>query len=165
MTDNVRKEFSLDYCQTLLETYGMDTARAYKDCFVLQRKINRLQKKYWIEDWAKFDQEVYNKRFQDRWIVYASEYREYFMAKNDLIRNMKKLRFQTNEEIDEEVEQFEPERWDEEPDEMPNIETKKRKDAEANIELLRQQYLEKFGKPVTNFKKNDAERIKNKLAE
>lgn len=165
MTDNVRKEFSLDYCQTLLETYGMATAQAYRDCFVLQRKINRLQKKFWIEDWAKFDEEVYNKRLQDRWIVVASDYREYFKAKNDLVRNMRKLRFQTNEEIDEGVEEFEPERWDDEPDEMPDIETKKHKGVESDIEQLRQQYLEKFGKPVSNFKKNDIERIKNKLAE
>jgi 2-oxo-4-hydroxy-4-carboxy--5-ureidoimidazoline (OHCU) decarboxylase len=48
---------------------------------------------------------------------------------------------------------------------MPDIETKARKEENTDLEQLRQQYLEKFGKPVTNFKKNDAERIKNKLAE
>lgn len=78
---------------------------------------------------------------------------------------MQKIRFQTDEPIDEAVEQFEPERGDDEPDEMPDIETKAKKEENADIESLRQQYLEKFGKPVTNFKKNDAERIKNKLAE
>lgn len=165
MTENVRKEFSLDYYQTLMETYWYSTAVAYKDLFVLQRKINRLQKKFWIEEWATFDKEVYNDRLTKRWIVYASEYREYFMAKNELIRNMQKIRFQTDEPIDEAVEQFEPERGDNEPDEMPDIETKAKKEENADIEALRQQYLEKFGKPVTNFKKNDAERIKNKLAE
>jgi hypothetical protein len=78
---------------------------------------------------------------------------------------MQKLRFQTNEPIDEAVEQFKPERSEDEPDEMPDIETKARKEETQEIEILRQQYLEKFGKPVTNFKKNDVERIKNKLAE
>jgi uncharacterized protein YnzC (UPF0291/DUF896 family) len=48
---------------------------------------------------------------------------------------------------------------------MPDIETKARKEESTDLEQLRQQYLEKFGKPVTNFKKNDIERIKNKLAE
>ena len=165
MNENVRKEFSLDYYQTLMETYWYSTAVAYKDLFVLQRKINRLQKKFWIEEWAVFDPEVYKKRLQERWIVYASEYREYFLAKNELIRNMQKIRFQTDEPIDEAVEEFEPPRWDDEPDEMPDIETKARKEENTDLEQLRQQYLEKFGKPVTNFKKNDAERIKNKLAE
>ena len=75
------------------------------------------------------------------------------------------VRFNTDEPIDEEVEKFETERGDDEPDEMPNIETKKQKEADTELELLRKQYEEKFGKPVTNFKKNDAERIKNKLAE
>jgi hypothetical protein len=42
--------------------------------------------------------------------VYASEYREYFLAKNELIRNMQKIRFQTDEPIDEAVEEFEPPR-------------------------------------------------------
>lgn len=78
---------------------------------------------------------------------------------------MQKIRFQTDEPIDEAVEEFEPPRWDDEPDEMPDIETKARKEGNTDLEQLRQQYLEKFGKPVTNFKKNDAERIKNKLAE
>ena len=78
---------------------------------------------------------------------------------------MQKLRFQTNEPIDEAVEQFKPERSEDEPDEMPDIETKKHKEEMSDIEELRQKYLEKFGKPVTNFKKNDAEWIKNKLAE
>ena len=165
MTDNVRKEFSLDYYQTLLETYGMNTAVAYKDLFVLQRKINRLQKKFWIEEWTTFDKDVYNKRLNDRWIIYASEYQDYFISKNKLVRNMQKLRFQTNEPIDEAVEQFKPERNEDEPDEMPDIETKKHKEEMSDIEELRQKYLEKFGKPVTNFKKNDAEWIKNKLAE
>lgn len=78
---------------------------------------------------------------------------------------MQKIRFQTDEPIDEAVEEFEPPRWDDEPDEMPDIETKARKEEDTDLEQLREQYKEKFGKPVTNFKKNDAERIKNKLAE
>lgn len=78
---------------------------------------------------------------------------------------MQKIRFQTDEPIDEAVEQFEPERGDNEPDEMPNIETKARKEKDTDLEQLREQYKEKFGKPVTNFKRNDVERIKNKLAE
>lgn len=165
MNENVRKEFSLDYYQTLMETYWFATAIAYKNLFVLQRKINRLQKKFGIEEWATFDKEVYNDRLTKRWIVYASEYREYFLAKNELVRNMQKIRFQTDEPIDEAVEEFEPERGDDEPDEMPDIETKARKEEDTDLEQLREQYKEKFGKPVTNFKKNDVERIKKKLAE
>lgn len=165
MTENVRKEFSLDYYQTLMETYWYSTAVAYKDLFVLQRKINRLQKKFLIEDGAKFDPKSYNTRLTERWIIYAEEYRDYFKSKNELIRKMAIVRFNTDEPIDEEVEKFETERGDDEPDEMPNIETKKQKEEDTELEQLRKQYEEKFGKPVTNFKKNDAERIKNKLAE
>ena len=165
MTENVRKEFSLDYYQTLMETYWYQTAVAYKDLFVLQRKINRLQKKFLIEEGSKFDPNVYNTWLEERWIIYAEEYRDYFKSKNELIRKMAIVRFNTDEPIDEEVEKFETERGDDEPDEMPNIETKKQKEVDTELEQLRKQYEEKFGKPVTNFKKNDAERIKNKLAE
>lgn len=165
MTENVRKEFSLDYYQTLMETYWYQTAVAYKDLFVLQRKINRLQKKFLIEEGSKFDPNVYNTWLEERWIIYAEEYRDYFKSKNELIRKMAIVRFNTDEPIDEEVEKFETERGDDELDEMPDIETKKQKEEDTELEQLRKQYEEKFWKPVTNFKKNDAERIKNKLAE
>lgn len=165
MNENVRKEFSLDYYQTLLETYGMKEAQAYRDMFVLQRKINRLQKKYWIEDGEKFNPEVYKKWLEERWIIYASEYQDYFVSKNKLIKCMWIIRFQTNEPIDEEVEKFKPERWEDEPDEMPDIETKKHKEAELTLEEARAKYEEKFWKKVNNFKKNDLEWILKQLAE
>ncbi len=171
MNENVRKEFSLDYYQTLLETYGRKEATAYRDIFVLQRKINRLQKKYWIADGATFDVEVYNKWLKERWIVYASEYKDYFVSKNLLIKTMDIIRFKTEEQIDTKVEEFEPDRDDDEPDEMPDIETKKRKaeteqkNTDTELEQARAKYEEKFWKKVNNFKKNDLERILNKLAE
>lgn len=160
MTENVRKEFSLDYYQTLMETYWYSTAIAYKDLFVLQRKINRLQKKFGIEEWATFDKEVYNDRLTKRWIVYASEYKEYFLAKNQLIRNMQKIRFQTDEPIDEKVEKFSEEIWDDDLDEMPDTEKRA-----AKLERARAAYEEKFWKKVANGYKNNLERIEKKLAE
>lgn len=171
MNENVRKEFSLDYYQTLLETYGRKEATAYRDIFVLQRKINRLQKKYWIVDNATFDVEEYNKWLKTRWIVYASEYKDYFVSKNLLIKTMEIIRFKTEEKIDEEVEKFEPERWDDEPDEMPDVETKKRKketekkEENAELEQARAKYEEKFWKKVNNFHKNNLKWILEKLAE
>lgn len=160
MTDNVRKEFSLDYYQTLMETYWFATAVAYKDLFVLQRKINRLQKKFWIEDWATFDVEIYNKWLHDRWITVASEYKDYFVAKNQLVKNMNKLRFQTDEPIDKKVEEFNEQIWDDDPDEMPNTEKR-----EAKLERARAAYEEKFWKKVANGYKNNLEWIEKKLAE
>lgn len=165
MNENVRKEFSLDYYQTLMETYGRKEAIAYRDMFVLQRRINFLQKRYNISEWATFDKEVYNQWLKNRWIIYASEYKEYFLAKNKLIRTMEIIRFKTNEPIDEEVEKFEPERWDDEPDEMPDSETKKTKEATVDVEELRKRYEEKFGKQVASSYKNNIAWLQKKLAE
>lgn len=171
MNENVRKEFSLDYYQTLMETYGRKEATAYRDIFVLQRRINLLQRKYGIQEGETFNKEVYEKWLKDRWIIYASEYKEYFQAKNKLIRTMEIIRFKTDEPIDEEVEKFEPERGDEEPDEMPDAETKKRKketekkEENAELEEARAKYKEKFWKKVNNFHKNNLKWILEKLAE
>lgn len=165
MNENVRKEFSLDYYQTLMETYGRKEAIAYRDIFVLQRKINRLQKKYNIQDGDVFDKEVYNKRLKERWIIYASEYRDYFVSKNELIKTMAIIRFKTDEQIDEWVEEFKTERWDDEPDEMPDAEVKAHKEKEQELEEVRKKYEEKFWKKVNNFCKNNLQWILNKLAE
>ena len=160
MNENVRKEFSLDYYQTLMETYGMKTAQAYRDLFVLQRKMNKLQKKYWIEDNAVFDVKVYKEWIEKRWIIYASEYKDYFVTKNQLVKNMWILRFQTNEPIDTNVEEFDEEHWTDEPDEMPNAEKKENK-----LEKARAEYEKKFWKPVAKWYKNNLEWIEKKLAE
>ena len=164
MNENVRKEFSLDYYQTLMETYGRKEAIAYRDIFVLQRRINFLQKKYNISDGEVFNKEVYEKWLKDRWIIYASEYKEYFLTKNKLIRTMEIVRFKTQEPIDEEVESFEPERWDEEPDEMPDSETKKNKE-KRKLEELQEKYEEKFWKKAAPGWRNNVERLLKKLAE
>ena len=70
-----------------------------------------------------------------------------------------------NEFIDEEVEKFEPERWDDELDEMPDSETRKAKEATVNVEDLRKKYEEKFGKQVATSYKNNIARLQKKLAE
>lgn len=164
MNENVRKEFSLDYYQTLMETYGRKEAVAYRDIFVLQRRINFLQKRYGIQEGETFNKETYEKWLKDRWIIYASEYKEYFLSKNKLIKTMEIIRFKTNEPIDEEVEKFEPERWDDEPDEMPDAETKKEKE-KRELEELQKQYEEKFWKKPAAGWKNNKERLLKKLAE
>ena len=165
MNENVRKEFSLDYYQTLMETYGRKEATAYRDIFVLQRRMNFLQRKYGIQEGETFNKETYEKWLKDRWIIYASEYKEYFQTKNKLIRTMEIIRFKTDEPIDEEVEKFEPERWDDEPDEMPDAEVKTHKEKEEELEKARKQYEEKFWKKVNNFHKNNLKWILEKLAE
>lgn len=165
MNENVRKEFSLDYYQTLMETYGRKEAQAYRDIFVLQRRINFLQRKYQIQEGETFNKEVYEKWLKDRWIIYASEYKEYFLTKNKLIETMAIIRFKTDEPIDEEVMKFEPERWDDELDEMPDAEVKTHKEKEEKLEQARKQYEEKFWKKVNNFHKNNLKWILEKLAE
>lgn len=170
--ENVQLEFSLDQKETYLASWLNKKAEEYTNLFRYKREALILAWKYGIES-NVFDKEKYKKLLEDRWIVYATEYKKYFQLKKEILRIKEFLGF-TKELGDENV-VIDEDLKKEDDDEIQNpadteVKAKVESDestadnnTEDDIETLRQKYFEKFGKQVATGYKNNIEWIKKKL--
>lgn len=99
--ENVQLEFSLDQKETYLASWLNKKAEEYTNLFRYKREALILAWKYGIES-NVFDKEKYKKLLEDRWIVYATEYKKYFQLKKEILRIKEFLGF-TKELWDENV--------------------------------------------------------------
>ena len=155
--ENVQLEFSLDQKETYLASWLTKKAEEYTNLFRYKRECAIIAWEFGIEN-NVFDEEKYNEILESRWIVYANRYKRFFLLKKEILRIKDFLWFskELGDEdvvVDEEIKQE-----DDDEIEIPDVE----KDKE-DIEILRQQYFEKFGKKVPTGYKNNIEWIKKKL--
>ena len=99
--ENVQLEFSLDQKETYLASWLNKKAEEYTNLFRYKREALILAWKYGIVN-NVFDKEKYKKLLEDRWIVYATEYKKYFQLKKEILRIKEFLGF-TKELWDENV--------------------------------------------------------------
>ena len=186
--ENVQLEFSLDQKETYLASWLTKKAEEYTNLFRYKREAGIIRAEFGIEN-NVFDKEKYDELLESRGVVYAQRYKRYFILKKEILR-IKDFLWFTKELGDDNVvvdENIKPEDDDEieeptvdtEVKEKSNIvdlwaeeneaemhiesETSESTTEEDDIEALRQQYFEKFGKQVANGYKNNIEWIKKKL--
>lgn len=172
-SENVQLEFSLDQKEMYLASGLTKKAQEYTNLFRYKREASIIAGEFNIQD-NVFDQAKYDELLNTRWVTHAGRYKKYFLLKKKIVECKEFLGF-TKELGDENIvidEELKPE--DEDAIEAPTVETSKPvevkedvdediKQEQDNIEALREQYKEKFGKEVASGYKNNIEWIKKKL--
>lgn len=156
--ENVQLEFSLDQKETYLASGLTKKAEEYTNLFRYKREALIIAGKYGIES-NVFDKKKYEELKNWRGVVYADEYKKYFLLKKEIVRIKDFLGF--SKELGDEDVVIDDELKKDDDDEIQNPTSKE--DTEDDIETLRQKYFEKFGKAVATGYKNNIEWIKKKL--
>ena len=171
--ENIQLEFSLDQKEMYLSSWLTKKAQEYTNLFRYKREASIIAWEFNIQD-NVFDKDKYDELLKTRWVTYAARYKRYFLLKKQIVECKEYLWF--NKELGEDniVVDGNLEQEDDWKIEAPKVEAPKVvetkpdvdediKEQQDDIESLRQQYKEKFGKEVATWYKNNIERIKKKL--